>query len=141
MTFQFSLPLEVDTGSKEPDNHLVHHNHILLFQQARVAYLKQFGYTERNIEGFRAFIVEVACTYKNELFNQDQIEVKCRMDDIKGKVFSMSYSIEKDGIVCAHGMTKSICINPVSKEPVPVPDAFAAAVARYESKANSSTQG
>ena len=133
MTYQFSLPFDVDTGSPESLRHLAHHNHLLLFQKARQGYLTQFGFSERDIAGFPMVIVEVTCQYKKELFHNDKIQVRCRVDEIKGKVFSMSYSIEKEDGICASGTSKNVCLDPVSRKAVQVPKAFTAAVSKFES--------
>lgn len=132
MMYKFTFSIQVDTGFTDPTRHLAHHNHLVLFQKARLAYLDQFGYTERNIEGLRMLIVEVTCTYKQELFQNDLAEVKCRVDEIRPKVFCMSYVIEKNGQVCALGTTKSVCADPVSKKSTLLPEAFVSVVTRYE---------
>ncbi|MFH1154753.1 MAG: thioesterase family protein [Pseudomonadota bacterium] len=133
MTYKFVFPIQVDTGNTDPSRHLAHHNHLVLFQKARQAYLEQFGYTERDIEGLRMFIVEANCVYKRELFHQDRVVVKCRVDEIKTKVFSMTYSIERDDEVCARGYTRSVCADPVSSKSVPLPGVFVSTISRYES--------
>ena len=132
MTARFCLTCVVETGSADLSRHLTHHNHILLFQKARQAYLAQFGYTEQNIEGLRMFVVEVRCTYKRELFHQDKIDIRCQMDEIKNKVFSMSYTIEREGTLCALGMSKSVCAEPGGKKAVSLPHPFVAKVSQYE---------
>ncbi len=132
MISQFCLTCVVDTGSEDLSRHLTHHNHILLFQKARQAYLAQFGYTEQNIEGLRMFVVEVRCTYKHELFHRDKIDIRCRMDEIGNKVFSMSYTIERGETLCALGMSKSVCAEPGVKKAVSLPRAFLEKVSQYE---------
>jgi len=132
MEYKFTVSIEVDTGPGTPANHLAHHHYLVLFQEARKAYLDQFGYSERDIEGFMMFIVEVNCVYKKELFHQDRIEVKCRINQIKNKVFSMSYVIELAGQVCAQGLTHSVCVDKVTGKSVPLPRAFVSAISRYE---------
>ena len=132
MVYKFTRSIQVDTGLENPANHLAHHHYLILFQEARQAYLDQFGYSERDIEGFGMFIVEVNCVYKKELFHQDRIDVKCKIDHMKNKVFSMSYVIERTGQVCAQGLTHSVCVDPVIGRSVPLPRAFVSAVSRYE---------
>ena len=130
--FSFSLSLQVETGFDDPARHLPHHHHLVLFQKARLAYLDQFGYTERNIEGRRMFIVEANCRYLKELFDRDAVEVRCRVDDLRSKVFSMRYSIEKDGDPCALGYTRSVCVDTATRRSVFLPEAFVTAVRRFE---------
>lgn len=132
MEYRYIYPLQVDTGVKNSTSHLAHHNHLVLFQQARLGYLGQFGYTEKNIEGTRMFIVEAHCVYKKELFHRDLIVVKCCVDQIKPKLFSMSYEIEKNDQVCARGYTKSVCVDPELKKTICLPQLFVSQVTRHE---------
>ena len=134
MTIRFCLSYDLGTDSRVPSTsrHLPHHQHILLFQKARQAYLAQFGYTERDIEGFGMFIVDVHCTYKREIFHQDKIDIKCGVDEVKGRVFSMSYTIERDGILCALGASKNVCVDPVFQKAIPLPQSFVAKISQYE---------
>ena len=124
MNRSFAIPIQVETGSDDPSAHLAHHNHLLLFQKARQAWLGQFGYTERNIEGLRMFVVEANCVYKAELFNRDNVQVTCQPESVTGKLFTLSYTIERQGRVCARGFTKCMCVAPVTRKSVPLPEAF-----------------
>jgi acyl-CoA thioesterase FadM len=54
------------------------------------------------------------------------------MDEIKNKVFSMSYTIEREGTLCALGMSKSVCAEPGVKKAVLLPHPFVAKVRQYE---------
>ena len=94
--------------------------------------MQQFDFTEADIAGQRMFIVEAHCIYKKELFLDDQVIVKCRVSELRPKVFVMEYSIEREGLVCAQGTTKSVCVNPDTRKLVPLPKAFVSAIIAFE---------
>jgi YbgC/YbaW family acyl-CoA thioester hydrolase len=132
--YKFFFPIRVDASSINQARHLPHHNYLLFFQKARQAYLQQFGFTEQDIAGKRMFIVEAHCIYKKELFLWDEVIVKCRVNELRPKVFVMGYSIEREGLVCARGTTKSVCVNPDTRKSVPLPKAFVSEIIAYEPK-------
>jgi YbgC/YbaW family acyl-CoA thioester hydrolase len=130
--YKFFFPIRVDAGLMNQASHLPHHNYLLFFQKARQAYLQQFGFMEQDIAGKRMFIIEAHCIYKKEVFLGDEVIVKCRVSELRPKVFVMEYSIEREGLVCAHGTTKSVCVNPDTRKSVPLPESFVSAIIAYE---------
>lgn len=128
----FSIPLTVRVGDLNYGNHVGHQNYLLYFQEARMAYLRRFGFYEHDIAGFRMVLVEAGCTYKKELNHRDAIVVKCGVRQLKSKAFIMAYQIEKDGRVCAEGTTTSLCLDRQSGKVVRLPAAFVKAVCDFE---------
>ncbi|MBW1650254.1 MAG: hypothetical protein JRJ44_06185 [Deltaproteobacteria bacterium] len=50
--YKFSIPLTIRINDINDGKHVGYQNHLLFFQEVRIAYLNQFGYTESNVEGF-----------------------------------------------------------------------------------------
>ena len=50
-TFKFSMPLKVRIGDINYGNHVGHETFFSYFQEARIAYLSRFGFSEIDIGG------------------------------------------------------------------------------------------
>ncbi len=130
--FQFSIPLSVRSSDLNYGNHVGYQNYFSFFQEARIAYLAQFGYAELDIEGYGMIIGEANCKYKKELFLNDRIRVACRVDVLKPKLFVMSYRITKDASICAEGITKNLCYDYQAGKVAQLPEAFVSSVRSFE---------
>ena len=130
--FRFSIPLKVHIGDLNYWGHVGYQIYLLYFQEARIAYLKEFGCTELDIHGYGMIISEVNCKYIKELFHRDEIRVKCGIGQLKSKAFVMEYQIEKGDDVCAIGSTTNLCYDYQKKKVVKLPLEFATAIREYE---------
>ncbi len=130
--FKFSTLVTVRIGDINYGNHAGHQNYFLYFQESRIAYLKQFGYSELDINGYGMIIVEAHCKYKQELYLGDKITVKCRVSELKSKVFIMEYQIEKIDTLCAVGSTINLCFDYRKKKAVHLPQEFVTSIKKFE---------
>ena len=130
--FKFSISLRVRVGDLNYGNHVGHQNYFLYFQEARIAYLNQFGFSELDIDGLAMMIAEANCRYKKELFLGDNLSVDCRVSRVKKKVFIMDYRISKRQTVCAEGFTAGLCLAYSTKKIVRLPQKFTDAVIDFE---------
>ncbi|MBW1616366.1 MAG: acyl-CoA thioesterase [Deltaproteobacteria bacterium] len=130
--FKFSIAATVRINDINYGNHVGYQNHFLFFQEVRIAYLKQFGYTELDIEGFGLMASSAECRYKLQMYHGDILEVKCAVTKLANMYFIMEYSIEKDGEICAEGSTKNLCYDYSKDEFVGLPDAFVKNVKKFE---------
>jgi len=130
--FKFSIPIAVRIGDINYGNHVGHHNYFLYFQESRIAYLKRFGFSELDINGYGMVISHAECKYKQELYLGDNIKVKCRVTQLKSKVFIMDYQIEKMNTVCAVGSTTNLCFDYRVKKVVNLPQEFVKAIKEFE---------
>ena len=131
-SFNFSIPITVRIGDINYGNHAGYHCYFLFFQEARIAYLKQFGFSEHDIAGYAMMISTADCRYKRELFLGDEVMVSCRVSRLKSKLFTMNYRIERAGQVCATGSTTSLCLDPRGKKAVKLPPVFVRVVEEFE---------
>lgn len=113
-------------------NHVGYQNYFSFFQEARIAYLKQFDYSEMDIEGHGMIIGEANCRYKRELFLNDPIQVECAVTELLSKGFVMAYRITKANAICAEGYTKNFCYDYQAKRVIRPPAAFVRAVGAFE---------
>lgn len=130
--FKFSFPITVRISDINYGNHVGYQHFFSYFQDARIAYLHQFGFSERDIAGYGMLVAEATCQYKRELFHGDHIIVQCRVSLIRKKSFIMTYQIEKEGLLCATGSTTNMCFDSKNKKVIQLPEAFITAVEFYE---------
>ena len=130
--FRFSISLTVRVNDLNYGNHVGYQNFFAYFQEARIAYLEQFGYSEMDIEGHGMIVGEANCKYKQELFLNDRIDIACRIKEIKSKMFIMQYLITKNDSPCAEGFTKNLCYDYQDKKVVRLPEAFAEKITSFE---------
>lgn len=131
-TYTFFIPMAIRIGDINYGNHVGYQNFFLFFQDARIAYLNQFGYSEMDIAGFPMIVAEAHCKYRKELRLGDRIVVKCRVSRIEKRRFEMSYRVEKQSQISATGTTINMCIDRQQKKIVSLPQAFIAAVSAHE---------
>jgi acyl-CoA thioester hydrolase len=131
--FKFTIPVTVRVAEINYGNHVGYQHFLSYFQESRIAYLRQLGFSERDIGGYGMIVSEVTCRYRRELFLGDLIDVGCRIPEMKSKAFIMEYRIEKMNTTCATGATTNLCFDYAAKKVVPLPGEFVAAVKAFES--------
>jgi acyl-CoA thioester hydrolase len=129
---KFGIPLTVRSDDLNFAQHVAHQNYFIYFQEARIAYLGQFGFSELDICGCAMLIAEASCRYRKELFFGDRLLASCRVVRLNPKTFLMAYSLARDGVLCAEGSTTNLVVEPRQKKVVPLPDGFVAAVRKFE---------
>jgi len=130
--FKFSIPMTVRINDLNYANHVAHQQFFSYFQEARMAYLRQFNWTELDIDGFGMIMTEANCKYKRQLFYGDRIQVACNISELKPKQFNMLYEIKKSGIVCAEGFTANHIFDYKVAKIVSLPENFVKTVAEFE---------
>lgn len=130
--FKFSIPLTVRVNDLNYGNHVGHQEFFSYFQESRVAYLSQFGYSELDIDGYGMIMAEAGCKYKKALFLNDTIRVACGVTELKSKRFTMAYQIDRADGICAEGFTINICYDYQSKKVVRLPEKFIRQVKAFE---------
>lgn len=130
--FKFSIPLKVRIGDINYGNHVGHHVYFLYFQDARIAYLNQFGCSELDIFGYGMIMASADCRYKRELKLGDEIEITCRVSELKSKLFIMAYQIERSNVICATGTTTNVCFDYGKRQITDLPRKFIDAIKKYE---------
>jgi YbgC/YbaW family acyl-CoA thioester hydrolase len=130
--YKFWIPIRVRIADINYGNHVGYQQFFSYFQDARIAYLDQFGFSERNIAGFSMVVAEAHCRYKRELLFGNDIRIHCRVTEIKTNSFLMTYLVEREGLICAIGSTTNLCFDPLRKKVVPLPPAFIMTIKAFE---------
>ena len=110
-----SLPLSINmtvrVGDLNYGNHLSNDAVLAFAHEARVQYLKSFGYSELNVEGVGLIMADSAIVYKSEGFLGDKIQLKVGAGDFTKVSFDLFYqlinietnkavALVKTGMVC-----------------------------------------
>ncbi len=130
--FKFSIPIAVRIDDINFSGHVGYQIYLLYFQEARIAYLKNFGFAERDIAGFGMVVVDVHCKYKKELLSGDTFMAQCRVSELRSKTFTMEYRLINDPVIHAVGSTVNLCIDRQARKAARLPQAFIDAVRAYE---------
>ena len=131
--YKFSFPIHIRISDINYGNHVSYAFYLLYFQDARIAYLNNLGFSELNIGDGKGIIVsEVDCKYKRELLLGDEIDVKCKVSSMRSKGFEMEYLIERKGETCALGKIVILCFDYDNKKISALPETFVNKVKEFE---------
>lgn len=135
LKFKFSMPLKVRIGDINYGNHVGHETFFSFFQEARIAYLEQFGFSEFDIGGCGIMMSEANCRYKKELNFGDEVIVTCRVSKLKTRSFTMDYHVLRGDDRCAVGFTITLCYDYREKKVVHLPQKFVSSIQVFEGMA------
>jgi acyl-CoA thioester hydrolase len=130
--YKFHRNLTVRVNDLNYGNHVGHQTFFSYFQEARVAYLNQLGFTELDMGGCGMIMAEAGCKYKRALFLNDRIRVACAVVELKSKRFTMAYQIERDNVVCAEGFSVNLAFDYQTDRVVRLPEAFIRQIEAFE---------
>lgn len=95
--FKFSTDIYVQISDINYGGHLGNDRYLSIFQEARLRYLKQFGYSEIDIGDYTSLIMSQAhIDFKAEAFWGDRLKVYVRISKMKSRKFIMEYLIIKN---------------------------------------------
>jgi len=104
--FSFSIPYTVRIADINYGGHVSNAAVLSFFQDARIAYLQNVGYSELDIGGGCGIILpEARVRYLAEMFLGDVLEIGVRVAAMKRSSFDMEYRIERDGAATVEGTT------------------------------------
>ena len=111
--FHFSTSIPVRITDLNYGGHVGNDTVLSLIHEARVQYLKSYGYEELNIEGIGLIMSDVAIEFKLELFYGDIINVSVTAGNFTSVAFDLFYKLEKSAesrlVVVAIGKTGMVC--------------------------------
>lgn len=109
-------------------NHVGNDAFVSIIHEARMQWLKQYNYTELEIEGIGLIMSDLAIEFKNESFYGDLIEVKLCVAEITRVSFELYYQLfvlrNNESVLLANAKTGMVCYNYASKKVAMVPQKF-----------------
>ena len=107
-------------------NHVANNSIVEIIHEARVQFLKQYGFTELDVAGTALIMSELLVEFKNESFYNDVLEIKIFSGEITRVAFELFYEISvqrnEQKITIAHAKTGMVCYNYEIKKVSAVPE-------------------
>jgi acyl-CoA thioester hydrolase len=126
-SFSFRVTIPVRITDINYGGHVGNDAVLSIMHEARMQFLKQYGYSELEFEGTGLIMNDVGIEFKNELFYGDSIIASVGAGDFSKVSFDLYYKFEKAVgeklIVVAAAKTGMICYNYDLKKITPVPEA------------------
>lgn len=130
--FRFVIPYDVRVADVNYGAHVSNAAVLSFFQDARIAYLQQFGLSELDIGGCGIILPEAHVKYLAEMFLGDKLKIGVRTELHSKSSFVMVYRIERDGVVTAEGTTNLVAFDYGRRRPVRLPQEFRTKVEAFE---------
>ncbi|MDD2899136.1 MAG: thioesterase family protein [Desulfuromonadaceae bacterium] len=130
--YHFFIPYTVRVADVNYGGHVSNAAVLSFFQDARIAYLKQFGYSELDIGGCGIILPEAHVCYLAEMFLGDELRIGVRISELRNSAFVMGYRIERGDTVTAQGTTNLVAFDYQLRKPRRLPDPFREAVTLFE---------
>ncbi|MCK5766578.1 MAG: acyl-CoA thioesterase [Bacteroidales bacterium] len=120
----YSGTYRVRIGDINYGGHMGNDKALLLFHDARLYFLGQYGFAENDIGGPGLILGEAHVYFKKEVFRGDELKVSIHIEDLYGFSFVMHYTVMRDEEEVMHGSTKLIAFDYDNRKVVKIPDTF-----------------
>lgn len=124
VTGTFIIPVRI--ADINYGNHVGNDAFVSIIHEARMQWLKQYGYTELKIEGIGLIMSGLAIEFKNEAFYGDVVEVKLGIEDISTVGFELYYQLfakrNDENILLANAKTGMVCFDYEKRKVVAIPE-------------------
>jgi len=114
-------------------NHVGNDAFVSIIHEARVQWLKQYGYTELQVAGVGLIMGDLVLEFRHESFYGDQVEIWLGAGDISRVGFDLYYRLfakrNAENILLANAKTGMVCYDYAAKKVAPVPEQLIAILA------------
>lgn len=94
--YLFSTNIDVRITDLNYGNHLANDSLLSIIHEARVRFLKYFGYSELDIEGIGIMMADVVIIYKSQSYYGDMLKIEVGIGDISKKSCDFFYRVTKE---------------------------------------------
>ena len=119
--FTFSTKIPIRITDLNYGGHVGNDTVLSLIHEARVQFLKSFGYDELKLDGVSLIMSDAAIEFKAELFYGDVITVFAAVNNFSRVGFDLCYKLMNGETLVATAKTGMICYNYESKKVVSIP--------------------
>ncbi len=124
--FSFSTKIPVRITDLNYGGHVGNDTILTFIHEARIQFLKKFGYTEMEFAGAGMIMSDVMIEFKNELFYGDEIIASVSVGEFSKVSFDLFYKLEKEQngnkILVAIAKTGMVCYDYQKKKIVAIPE-------------------
>lgn len=130
--FDFSAEIPIRISDINYGGHLGHDAILPLAHEARLHFLKHFGYTEMNIEGASYLMADAVIVYKSQAFYGQTLKIEIAVTNFAPKSCDFFYRItdKQTGTEVARLKTCMVFIDLRNGKPTDVPEKFKARFAK-----------
>lgn len=93
-TFKTNIPIRITDINY--GGHVGNHTVLSILHEARIQYLKNYGYTELDLNGISLIMRDVCIDFKKELFYGDNVIVSISANEFSRVAFEMYYKLETE---------------------------------------------
>jgi acyl-CoA thioester hydrolase len=118
--------IEVRVGDINYGGHMGNDKALLVFHDARLAFLESLGFSEKNIGGPGIIMRDAHVIFRKEVFLHDVLMVDVGIDEVTLTSFNVVYTVkrESDGAVVFIGSTAIVSFDYDARKVARVPEAF-----------------
>ena len=120
----FSTDIKVRITDLNYGGHLGNDSMLALLHEARVRYLKHFGYSEMDVEGTGIIMADVAIQFKTEAFYAERLTIAIAVGDFSRVSFDIYYKVSSGSRDVAIAKTGIVFFNYEKKKVAAVPEKF-----------------
>jgi len=124
--FPFSTLIPIRITDLNYGGHVGNDTVLSLLHEARMQYLRQYGYTELNLAGAGLIMSDVAIEFKNELFYGDTVKASVAITEMSKISFELYYKLEKESagktVLVATAKTGMVCYDYDKKKITAIPE-------------------
>lgn len=125
-SFHFTTAIPIRITDINYGGHVGNDTVLSIIHEARLLFLKHYGYTEMDLGGNGMIMSDVGIEFKNELFYGDALKVSVAMAEISKVSFALYYKLEKakddQWLLVAAARTGMVCYNYATKKIAPFPE-------------------
>lgn len=125
-TFVFSTAIPVRITDLNYGGHVGNDTILSIIHEARMQFLKSYGYDELNLEGVGMIMSDAGIEFKSEAFYGETIIASVTADDITSVTFDLYYKLEKISsgkrVTVAIAKTGMVSYDYSKKKIVPLPE-------------------
>lgn len=124
--FIFSTEITVRIDDINYGGHLGNDAVLSIIHEARLRFLKNYGFSELEIGGASLIMGDVAVVFKSEGFHEDIIIIQVTAGDFSNFGFDLFYKLtnKKTGKDIAHAKTGMVCFDYNNRKVMGVPEKF-----------------
>lgn len=109
--FVFSTRIPIRITDLNYGGHVGNDTVLSLIHEARVQYLRSFGYEELNVEGVSLIMSDAGIEFKAELFYGDVLTAYVTANNFTRVGFDLYYKLMREETIVARAKTAMICYN------------------------------
>ncbi len=126
--FSFRTDIPIRIGDINYGGHLGHDAILPIVHEARIRFLRSFGYSELNIDGCAILLTDAVIVYRSEGFYGDVLSVEVAVTDVRSAACDIVFRLTnlQTGKEIARAKTGIVFVDPKASRIVAIPEGFRA---------------